>query len=84
MEKAIKEMHKAIDGCLAPKYVEGLEYAEDRLTGMSLDVLRRACRAGKLNFAVALPPEDDNIKWRYLVDVQAFEKCLSGERDLFK
>lgn len=83
MEKAIKEMHKAIDVCLAPKYVEDLDYAKDRL-GMSIDVLRRACRAGKLNFAVALPPENDNIKWRYLLDIQAFEQCLSGERDLFK
>ena len=51
---------------------------------ISIDVLRRACRAGKLNFAVALPPENDNIKWRYLLDVQAFEQCLSGDRDLFK
>lgn len=66
------------------RYVEGLEYVEGRISGMSIDVLRRACRAEKLTFAVALPPEDENKKWRYLVDVQVFEKCLNGEMSLFK
>ncbi|WP_105300577.1 hypothetical protein [Anaerococcus marasmi] len=77
-------MEKVIDNRLNSRYVEGLEYAESRLSGMSIDVLRRACRADKLTFAVALPPEDENIKWRYLVDVQTFEKCLKGELNLFK
>lgn len=65
------------------KYVENLDYAQER-TGISTELLQRACRAGKLTFAVGLPPEGENIKWRYLVDVLAFEKCLKGEMNLFR
>lgn len=84
MEKVITKIHDVIDNDLPSRYVEGLEFTKDKLPGMSIDVLRRACRAGMLTFAVGLPPEGENIKRRYLVDVNAFEKCLRGEMNLFK
>lgn len=71
------------DNEINEKYVENLDYVQER-TGISKELLQKACRADKLTFAVGLPPEGENIKWRYLVDVLAFEKCLKGEMNLFK
>lgn len=85
MEKAIKEMHKAIEESLEDVKIVDLDYAWRRLSGISLDCLKRACKENRLTFAIGLPPKGEEFQtWRYLVDKNALDECLAGKRDLFK
>lgn len=85
MEKAIKEMHKAIEESLEDVKIVDLDYDWRRLSGISLDCLKRACKENRLTFAIGLPPKGEEFQtWRYLVDKNALDECLAGKRDLFK
>lgn len=49
----------------------------------SEQTIRLLARQGRLTFCTALFNEDKN-RWTYYVDVQTFNKCLNGEKELFR
>ena len=62
-------------------YLISLPEASDRV-GWDAESMRQAIRNNKLSFATGY--ESERGKWIYLVDKNALEKCLAGEKDLFK
>ncbi|WP_105300951.1 hypothetical protein [Anaerococcus marasmi] len=53
-----------------------------KLMGWDAQSMREAAKRNKLSFATGY--ESERGKWIYLVDKNALEKCLAGEKDLFK
>ena len=53
-----------------------------KLMGWGEQPMREAAKRDKLSFATGY--ESKKGQWVYLVDKNAFEKCLAGEKDLFK
>lgn len=53
-----------------------------KLIGWNAESMRQAIRNDKLSFATGYQQESG--KWVFLVDKNAFEKCLEGSKDLFK
>lgn len=62
-------------------YLISLPEASKRM-GWDAESMRQAIRNNKLSFATGYKCESG--KWVFLVDKNAFEKCLAGERDLLK
>lgn len=62
-------------------YLISLPEASKRM-GWGEGSMRDAIRNNKLSFATGYQQESG--KWVFLVDKNAFEKCLAGEKDLFK
>lgn len=50
--------------------------------GWDAESMRQAIRNDKLSFATGY--QQDSGKWVFVVDRNAFEKCLAGTKDLFK
>lgn len=63
------------------EYLISLPEASDRM-GWDAESMRQAIRNNKLSFATGYQQESG--KWVFLVDKNAFEKCLEGKKDLFK
>lgn len=85
MEAKITDMHEAIEESLEDVNIVDIDYAHKKLSGISLDCLKRACKENRLTFAIGLPPRGQEFQtWRYLVDKRALDECLEGKRDLFK
>lgn len=53
-----------------------------KIMGWDAQSMREAAKRDKLSFATGY--ESKKGQWVYLVDKNAFEKCLAGEKDLFK
>lgn len=53
-----------------------------KLMGWGEQSMREAAKRDKLSFATGY--ESKKGQWVYLVDKNALEKCLAGEKDLFK
>ena len=53
-----------------------------KLMGWDAQSMREAAKRNKLSFATGY--ESERGKWIYLVDKNALEKCLAGQKDLFK
>ena len=62
-------------------YLISLPEASKRM-GWDAESMRQAIRNNKLSFATGY--QQGGGKWVFLVDKNAFEKCLTGEKDLFK
>lgn len=62
-------------------YLISLPEASERM-GWDAESMRQAIRNDKLSFATGY--QQKSGKWVFLVDKNAFEKCLTGEKDLFK
>lgn len=62
-------------------YLISLPEASERMR-WDANSMRDAIRNNKLSFATGYQQESG--KWVFLVDKNAFEKCLAGEKDLFK
>lgn len=53
-----------------------------KIMGWDAQSMREAAKRDKLSFATGY--ESKKGQWVYLVDKNALEKCLAGEKDLFK
>ena len=62
-------------------YLISLPQASE-LMGWDAQSMREAAKRDKLSFATGY--ESKKGQWVYLVDKNALEKCLAGEKDLFK
>ena len=62
-------------------YLISLPEASKRM-GWDAQSMREAAKRDKLSFVTGY--ESDKGQWVYLVDKNAFEKCLAGTKDLFK
>lgn len=62
-------------------YLISLPEASERM-GWDAESMRQAIRNNKLSFATGY--QQKSGKWVFLVDKNAFEKCLAGQKDLFK
>lgn len=62
-------------------YLISLPEASKRM-GWDAESMRQAIRNNKLSFATGYQQESG--KRVFLVDKNAFEKCMAGQKDLFK
>ena len=63
------------------EYLISLPEASERM-GWDAESMRQAIRNNKLSFATGY--QQKSGKRVFLVDKNAFEKCLAGQKDLFK